>query len=289
MQATLHEGAVLGEKMKLLEKAFSLLLPARKPFVARLDGVSFKRFTSGMAKPFDPRFTKAMIQTANDLLDRSSARTAFCQSDEITLVFGAEESSSTMYYGGRVSKIESVLASIATARFNYHLSRFSINDWAQEPPAIRIQETINLVNSGQAFFDARVFSVPDDKSAMEALYWRHRHDCRRNVVNSVGFHIFGHNRMNNMAIGSVLGLLREEKNIDPMEDYPPEAMLGVFLKKIQYNGAGFNPMTNEQVPCVRTRVEGRTFDWEAEEEERTAVVMDKFWQPGHPKSNKTLV
>ena len=95
----------------------------------------------------------------SDLLDHSNAVTGFTQSDEITLVFPGELLQANMTFAGRTSKILSVYAAMAAARFNYHMGRF---DWTDRPAKVA-----DHMRSGHAFFDARVFSVPDDASAME--------------------------------------------------------------------------------------------------------------------------
>lgn len=283
----LHEAALLADKIKSFEKTFSLVLPASQPYVVRLDGVSFKRLTTGMAKPFDPRFIRAMLLTARDLLENSFARTAFCQSDEITLVFGPESNQHNYMYGGRISKIGSVLASMASARFNHHIASFPDSVWYENPPLPHPQ-VLCKVKEGKAFFDARVFSVPDSLPAMESVNWRHKFDCRRNAVNSVGFHVLGHMAMEKLPMSQVLLELKHNYNIDPFTAFSKAAMFGVFLKKIQYEGYGINPLTGEKVSCIRTTVEARSFDWEGTAQERSDLVMDKFWQPHHPRSLEAI-
>lgn len=283
-RSVMHEAALLGDKIKALEKSFSQSLPAGLPYVVRLDGVSFKKFTQPMAKPFDPRFTLAMSLTARDLLERSSARTAFCQSDEITLVFAGEPLQNQIMYSGRTDKIVSVLASIASARFNDHIKNIQDDQWLQSP-GISDLKALSKIKDGNAFFDARVFSVPDESTAAEVVQWRHKFDCRRNVVNSVGFHVLGHKQMQDQPIGSVLEWLREQHGIDPFRDYPAVAMLGVFMKKIQYESTGYNPKTCKNVPCLRSKVEARTFDWESTDTQQAAeMILSKFWRPSDPPS-----
>lgn len=270
--AVVHEAVRLAAKIKALEAAYSQVLPACQPFVVRLDGVAFKTYTGGMEKPFDARFTRAMTLTARDMLDRTGARTAFCQSDEITLVFGAENE---MLYGGRVTKIESVLASMAGVRFNHHIARII------DPP--------NEACEGTAFFDARVFSVPDAVTAMESVYWRHKFDLRRNAVNAIGCALLGHKAMAGTPMKSVLEMLLSEHKIDPFTAFPKSAVWGVFLKKEEFAGMGYNPIRRREVPCVRHRVTGRTFDWEGTESERTELVMNKLWTAEHPVSVDPIV
>lgn len=274
MKTVAHEAALLAARFKALERGYCPSLPAGCPYAVRLDGVSFKRFTAGMQKPFDPRLTRAMLLTARDLMERCAARTAFCQSDEITLVFAGEPLQSQIMYAGRVSKIVSVTAALATARFNHHIARLP---W--DSP-----QTRDLACSGSALFDARAFALPDDQAAMGLLWWRHKHDMRRNVVNTAGFHALGHQALDKQPIGAVLETLRSTRGLDPFSAYPAEAMFGAFLKKAQVAGEGYNPVLGTTVPCTRTRIEGRTFDWEQGEADRVAMTMAKFWEPAHPAS-----
>jgi tRNA(His) guanylyltransferase len=148
--------------MKTLEAQFDQTLMPELPYVIRLDGNSFKQYTTGMVKPFDGRLTCAFIRTMNDLLHYSNAVTGFTQSDEITLIFAAEPLQANMTFAGRMAKIQSIYASIASARFNHYMRLF---DWTD-----RSSETANRVTGGHAFFDARAFSVPDDATAMEGNY-----------------------------------------------------------------------------------------------------------------------
>jgi len=280
----MHEAALLGDKIKALERSFSQSIPAGLPYIVRLDGVSFKKFTQPMAKPFDPRFTLAMSLTARDLLERSSARTAFCQSDEITLVFAGEPLQNQIMYSGRTDKIVSVLASMASARFNYHIKGIQDDQWLQSP-AIPDVKALSRIKDSTAFFDARVFSLPDESTAAEVVQWRHKYDCRRNVINSVGFHVLGHKQMQDQPIGSVLDRLLKEHEINPFRDYPAVAIFGVFMKKIQYESTGYNPKTSEHVPCLRSKVEARTFDWEPTgTQQAVEMVLSKFWRPSDPPS-----
>lgn len=269
------------------------------PFVVRLDGVAFKSLTAHLQKPFDPSFTQAMLRTAAGLMAATVARTAFVQSDEISLVFGPEPSLDLFLYGGRVQKIASTLASLAAAHFN-------------KQPA----EPTTTTRLGH--FDARVFSVPDSKGAEDALYWRHRWDCRRNAINMIGSHHLRHAEMQGLSMGAVIGRLRERHGVDPFKDYSPLAVYGAFIKRIQAPHLGWNPITKQSVPTQRIRLEARTFDWSRNENtigddskgdntndstgyhsddskgnnsidnrgdnSNDRFVLSKLWEPGMPES-----
>jgi tRNA(His) guanylyltransferase len=165
-------------------------LPADRPIVARLDGVAFRTYTRGLVKPFDHRPTSAMRSTMVDLVEKFSAATAYCCSDEITLVLNvahapasARHRPATPLYNNRVQKLASVLSSSATARFNYHMNSHEWHDVAAEVRA--------AIQQNAACFDARVFSVGGAAEAVQCIYWRHKLDCYRNVVSSYALHRFG--------------------------------------------------------------------------------------------------
>jgi tRNA(His) 5'-end guanylyltransferase len=83
------------------------------PVFVRLDGRAFHRLAENLAfkKPFDIRFSDAMVQVCTALVAESGLNPdfAFTFSDEISLYF------SLLPFGGRVEKIDSVSASFAAS------------------------------------------------------------------------------------------------------------------------------------------------------------------------------
>src|SRR5262249_8552638 len=107
-----------GDRMKAYEaveseRRFIPLLPV----YARIDGRSFSAFTRGMERPFDIRMYECMLQATEYLVENTQARIGYTQSDEINLVWLAEEYESDIFFAGKIHKIVSVLASMAAARF----------------------------------------------------------------------------------------------------------------------------------------------------------------------------
>lgn len=257
----------LAHTIKQLEACYEPVLPVARPYVVRLDGVAFRTYTSNMQKPFDAGFTRAMIGCTMDLVGRTGARTGFCQSDEITLVFASETGTNDsdagckqMLYSGRVQKIASVLAGLASISFSRQMLRTNPS---------------TLSTSG-ASFDARAFSCPEDATAMHAVYWRHAFDCRRNAINSIAHAHFPHRDLHRAGLGVVLRKL-SERDIQPSQ-FPSENIYGVFVKRIKVPHLGFNPKTGEHMPTTRTRLQGRVFDWlDADEGRRTDLVLSKLW------------
>lgn len=159
-----NEADAVAARIQSLQSAYELSLPADQPYIVRLDGVAFRTYTAGMVKPFDARLTHAMMLTTRDLLAKCSARSAFCQSDEISLVFAGEPMTRNIVYAGRVQKIASIMAGWAAARFNLHISKM---DWNQDDVGTKVKER---VVSSSAVFDARVFSAPTDMMAADGIH-----------------------------------------------------------------------------------------------------------------------
>jgi len=297
------EASRLTELIKGLESKYDHSLQVERPYVLRLDGVAFRNLTKYMEKPFDFRFTHAMLRTTKDLMERCSALTGFCQSDEITLVFAPEPSLSNIIYSGRVVKIASVMASFAASRFAHHIQRESWNDsfsptmTSKAPNDNTLEPSSNSSNESESqhnsklfksmtngnalgIFDARVFDVPSEKVAMESIYWRHFFDCRRNVINSIGQKFIKHQKMQNMSLMQVLNELK----FDPFTVYHPSIMYGVFFKRKQVEHCGWNPIQKQSVLVMRNCVEMRSFDWIHSEDDRIEMTMSKYWQSHHPAS-----
>lgn len=128
----------LGKRMKYYETIClpQDYVPASNPFVLRLDGRAFSKFTKFFKQvaeekhsiPYSPEFKRAMILTTHDLVHEFSAVTGYTHSDEITLVFASaygetdEKKTGTHFFDGRVSKILSTVASYASVRFDFHIN-----------------------------------------------------------------------------------------------------------------------------------------------------------------------
>ena len=116
----------LGDRMKMYEApTTSRVIFKGQPIVARLDGKSFHTFTKGLSRPYDERLKNLMVAITKELVDRYGAKIGYHQSDEITLVWYIQSDSQQEYpFGGRVQKLESILASTASAFMNKNLADY---------------------------------------------------------------------------------------------------------------------------------------------------------------------
>jgi tRNA(His) 5'-end guanylyltransferase len=208
---------ILGDRMKYFEKYFGNvnIFDPQTPIMVRLDGKGFSKFTKGLSRPFDKRLSDLMIAVTIRLVEMSNARMGYTQSDEISLVLYEESPESQVYFNGRMQKIVSVLASIATAHFNAGL-----------PTAIP-EKAGNL-----AFFDCRCWSVPDKEEAANAFLWREL-DASKNSISMAARTVYSHKEMHSKSGRELVEMMRE-KCIE-WEEYPDFFKRGTFVQRKKEN------------------------------------------------------
>ncbi|MEU8118476.1 tRNA(His) guanylyltransferase Thg1 family protein [Spirillospora sp. NPDC049024] len=144
----------LEARMRAREWFHSLTLLPGAWAVVRVDGRSFSRYTeSRFDKPFDPRFSALMADTATTLLTELGGRYAYTESDEISVVLDPAFD----LFGREVEKLVSLSAGIATAAFTHA---------AGEP----------------AVFDGRVWMGACTDDVVDYLSWRQA-DAARCALN----------------------------------------------------------------------------------------------------------
>jgi tRNA(His) 5'-end guanylyltransferase len=165
----------LGDRMKSYEAMEAQRrLDTDIPVIARIDGRKFSKFTRGFDKPFDHRLTAAMDMTTAMLVEKTHASIGYTQSDEITLVWCVDRSdnpAAQMLFDGRVQKLCSVLAGMASTYFMLHLTELLRGD------------DVKIVQGRAPHFDCRVWNVPTKAEAANAVLWRY-HDARKNAVSA---------------------------------------------------------------------------------------------------------
>lgn len=165
-----------GDRMKQLESTYTSMRVLHPDVLCvRIDGKKFSKYTKGFTKPFDDRILDAMSDTAKFLVEKTNATISYTQSDEITLIF--VPTGNEYIFGGKVSKINSILASMATARFNQYMHSNEL-----------------VADEKLALFDCRSWAVPSVAEASNTLLWRIQ-DCRKNSVSCLYRWTAGHSRM----------------------------------------------------------------------------------------------
>lgn len=198
----------LGDRMKKnYEGPNRHFLTRRVPVIIRIDGRAFHTYTKSLEKPFSPYLTINMIESAKALFEEQGCKLAYVQSDEASFLFTDYDDLNTeAWFGYNQSKLESVAASIFTAKFN------SNNKFQQ------------LAN-----FDARAFNVPREEVANYFL-WRAK-DWHRNSLQMYARSVFSHKELHNKdsnEIHEMLNLLNMN-----WADLHPQLKNGTFLKLVR--------------------------------------------------------
>ena len=169
----------LADRMKCYEMigAGQRLMP-NLPVCLRLDGKAFHRWTRGLRRPYDERLHMLFDETTKFLVEASDAVIGYTQSDEITLIlYNGGQPDAQILFNGRVSKLTSVLASMATAKFNALV------------PSILPEKHNRL-----ACFDGRVWNVPTEQEAVNCLIWREL-DATRNSIQMAAQALYSHKQL----------------------------------------------------------------------------------------------
>lgn len=173
----------IGDRMKQqYEDRARFYLPRRTYTILRVDGKSFHTYTRGYSKPYDFGLMRAMDDTAQFLCEEiQGARLAYIQSDEISvLLTDFEKITSSAWFDGNIQKMASVAAALATGRFNERIHSIMDN-------GIEFQ-------AKTAFFDARVFSIPDPIEVENYFVWRQQ-DATRNSISMAAQSMFSHKEL----------------------------------------------------------------------------------------------
>lgn len=180
----------IGDRMKLYEGQESdrKLIPLL-PVMVRLDGKAFHTWTSDLEKPFSTALQLWMQNTTRSLMQATSAKVGYTQSDEITLLLYSQDIRKQIYFDGKIQKLTSVISSMCTAHFNHMV----YHSFAYSRPL--------------AFFDCRVWNVPNLTEAANCILWRMQ-DAERNGVQMLGRAHFSHNQLLNKKCGEIIDMLR---------------------------------------------------------------------------------
>jgi tRNA(His) 5'-end guanylyltransferase len=202
----------LGDRIKQYEtQTTSDKLINRLPIVCRIDGRSFHTFTKGLKRPYDERLSNLMFETSFFLCKETNANCVYTQSDEISLVWYSEDIKSQNLFDGKVFKLTSILASLATGFFNKNLSKF-------------LPEKSHLMPT----FDCRVFNLPNSVEVGNYFYWREL-DATKNSISMAAQHYYSHKELNGKN-GSEKQEMLFQKGVN-WNDYPSFFKRGTYIQR----------------------------------------------------------
>lgn len=225
----------LGDRMKFYEgmeteRRFLPMLPV----LARVDGRSFHAFTRGMARPYDPVFSKMMIETTIALVRETNACMGYTQSDEITLAWHSEDTRSQIWFDGRITKMTSQIAAQATLCFYREvlLSRPAVAD--------RLPT-----------FDARVWQVPNRAEGANVFLWR-EWDATKNSISMAAQAHFSPKQLHGKHGGQMKDMLMD-KGVN-WNNYPAYFKRGTYVQR----RIEFLPFTTDEIEKLPPKHEART-------------------------------
>jgi len=193
----------LGDRVKSqYEDRTRYSLPRRTYTIIRLDGKAFHTYTRGLEKPFDKGLFEDMDAAIIAMLPEiQGAQFAYTQSDEISILLtDFAQPTTSAWFDGNLQKMCSVAASIITAEFNKVRAR----RWGNAFRANMLMSSHGMDEEAcdhgdtkefqLAYFDARVFTIPDPTEVMNYFIWRNQ-DCSRNSVSMVAQSLYSHKEL----------------------------------------------------------------------------------------------
>lgn len=208
----------LGDRMKLYEAAeTSRMINPDLPIIVRMDGRGFSKWTKGLPRPFDQNLSDAMVKTTLKLVRETGAHIGYTQSDEITLVLHSGKEQSDLMFKGKIQKLCSVLASLTTSAFLISC----INKQGSE-----ISRRVDRL----PHFDARIFQVPSETEAANAVLWRAL-DASKNAVSMAARSVLSHGALQGKNSIQMIQMLKD-KGIE-FDRYPAGFRLGTFVQTVE--------------------------------------------------------
>lgn len=204
----------LGDRLKAQEQAEAgRRARSDQPLMARLDGKAFHTFTRGLQRPYDVRLSTLMVDTSKFLVEKTHAKVAYTQSDEISLYWVNTDplAESSYMFDGKYQKLTSVLASMAGAFFTKHLDR--------------LPEKEDQI----AVFDCRVWNVPDMRDVYLNFLWR-QDDAIKNSISMAAQAHFSHKQLHGIGSEQKKQMLRDINR--PWEEEPLFFRMGTFVQRV---------------------------------------------------------
>lgn len=209
----------LADRMKKYEShTTEIYLLERTPIYARVDGRAFHTFCRSLNKPFDSEFTRIMEDTCKYLVNATGAFIGYVQSDEISLVW---RDSNHTFFDGRLCKLESILASMTTAKFVVECMNSTHLNFVT-----KCKKTLPT-------FDARVLNLPNMDEVANMFLWR-QNDAIKNSISSACQAIFSQSQLHNKQRTEQLAMLLD-KGIDWNIAYPYSQRAGMFYIQTKTN------------------------------------------------------
>ena len=241
-------GETLEQKSKRFQEARNYKVNVDKYILVHVDGRSFsKLIKSKFNKPFDKDFIDMMNKTAIFLCENvQGAKIAYVQSDEITLLLKKDTPEGDVFFGGRLCKMQSIIASLATSEFNRHYIRYNIfnkDDWSEYGISDLDDELCDLK---LAQFDCKVWDVDTANDAFAWFLFRNI-DCVKNSKQQFAQTYLSHKELLNLNADEQIAKAMNEKGVD-WNQCPQDQRFGRVISKEEFEFVG-----PDGAPYMRSR------------------------------------
>lgn len=200
------------------------------PVYCRIDMRAGHTFCKGLAKPWSLEYVETMQEVTKFLVEETNAALGYVQSDEISLCWLSPDKAP---FDGKLFKLQSVLASLATSKFvNYiwekcvdanHFDLETYPTWD-----LLCDKCQKIIPS----FDCRVFQLPDVSELANCFIWREL-DATRNSISMLAQANFSHKQLQGIDCNGMQNMLLQEKQIN-WNELPDDLKRGTYYKKINY-------------------------------------------------------
>ena len=255
----------LGTRIKELEAITTKIkLMPQLPLYARIDGRSFHTFCRGLKKPFCYELVETMQEVTKFLVAETHAQLGYVQSDEISLCWLAP---SKAPFDGKLFKLQSVLASLATSKFNNYITKkYIIMDDFVTGDMDSLLVTSKMQNEYDSWkllyekcqkiipsFDCRVFQLPNEVELANTFVWREI-DAVRNSVSMLAQANFSHKELQGKDRKAMITML-EEKGIR-WNELRDDLKRGAYFKRVliekELDDETWNKIPDNKKPESRT-------------------------------------
>ena len=231
----------LKQKCERLRSASDYRLEPNSYICIMLDGKNFSRkIKNKFEKPFDKKFVEAMNETMQYLCANvQGCKFGYCQSDEISLVVSDipkdGNSDATSFFGYRLCKIQSILASMAATKFTNIMTTNRLKDIPINASGNDILDVAidTLENAPLYEFDCKAWNVPNENDAYAWFLYRQL-DCIRNSKQQAAQTYLPHKELMSKHTDEQVQLLLDKCNIN-WHDYEDGLKFGrvCYKQKIQ--------------------------------------------------------
>ena len=224
----------LGDRMKSYEAITTgtTLMP-NTPVYCRIDGRAFHTLTRGLDKPFDNVFQTLMQSTCARLVEATNAKLGYVQSDEISLGW---EDFTKAPFEGKLFKLESVLASMATAFFYQGITKLTCEvadgNITDDKDIDSLQLLFKKSLDRPITFDCRIFNVPNMDELANAFLWR-ENDATRNSISMLAQSMFSHKELQKKSTQDMQNMMFEQKGVN-WNELDPVLKRGMYLRRELY-------------------------------------------------------